>query len=263
MELNLKGKNVLVTAASMGIGRAAAEQFIKEGCNVAICSRNKDNLLKAVQEIKSAYNTEPLWVVCDINKIEDIENTVKIVNEAFGNIDILVNNSGGPRAGFFEDLNDEDWDFAFKQILMSAVRFTRLILPAMKEKNWGRIINVTSLAVKQPVDNLILSNALRSAVTAFAKTLSNQIGKYNITINNVAPGYTLTSRIYELAVVKAKQLGISHEEVLSSMANEVPMKRLARPDEVASLIAYLASEQAGYITGSTITVDGGIIKATY
>ncbi len=247
----------------MGIGRAAAEQFIKEGCNVAICSRNKDNLLKAVQEIKSAYNTEPLWVVCDINKIEDIENTVKIVNEAFGNIDILVNNSGGPRAGFFEDLNDEDWDFAFKQILMSAVRFTRLILPAMKEKNWGRIINVTSLAVKQPVDNLILSNALRSAVTAFAKTLSNQIGKYNITINNVAPGYTLTSRIYELAVVKAKQLGISHEEVLSSMANEVPMKRLARPDEVASLIAYLASEQAGYITGSTITVDGGIIKATY
>ncbi|MEJ5352084.1 MAG: SDR family oxidoreductase [Melioribacteraceae bacterium] len=263
MELNLAGKNVLVTAASMGIGKAAAEQFVKEGCNVAICSRNQENLLKAVKEIKSLYNVEPLWLVCDINKLEDIENTVKVVSETFGSIDILVNNCGGPRAGFFDDLNDEDWNFAFNQILMSAVRFTRLVLPKMKEKNWGRIINVTSLAVKQPVDNLILSNSLRSAVTAFAKTLSNQIGKYNITINNVAPGYTLTSRIYELAVVKAKQNGISHEEVLASMANEVPMKRLARPDEVASLIVYLASEQAGYITGSTIAIDGGVIKATY
>lgn len=263
MELNLVGKNVLVTAASMGIGKAAAEQFIKEGCNVAICSRNQENLLKAVKEIKSLYNVEPLWLVCDINKLEDIENTVKVINETFGSIDILVNNCGGPRAGFFDDLNDEDWNFAFNQILMSAVRFTRLVLPKMKEKNWGRIINVTSLAVKQPVDNLILSNSLRSAVTSFAKTLSNQIGKYNITINNVAPGYTLTSRIYELAVVKAKQSGISHEEVLASMANEVPMKRLARPDEVASLIVYLASEQAGYITGSTIAIDGGVIKATY
>lgn len=263
MELNLSGKNVLVTASSMGIGRAAAEQFIKEGCNVAICSRNQENLLKAVTEIKTLYNTEPLWIVCDINKLDDIENTVKVVKETFGNIDILVNNCGGPRAGFFDELNDDDWEFAFKQILMSAVRFTRLVLPGMKEKKWGRIINVTSLAVKQPVDNLILSNSLRSAVTAFAKTLSNQIGKYNITINNVAPGYTLTSRIYELAVIKAKQSWISHEEVLASMANEVPMKRLASPEEIASLIVYLASEQAGYITGSTIAVDGGIIKATY
>ncbi|MEG8948117.1 SDR family oxidoreductase [Rosettibacter firmus] len=263
MELNISGKNVLVTAASKGIGRAVAEQFIKEGCNVAICSRSKENLLKAVQEIKVIYNVEPLWFVCDINNLEDIENAIKLVNEAFGSIDILVNNCGGPPSGFFEELNDEDWDFAYKQILLSVIRFTRLVLPAMKEKKWGRIINITSLAVKQPVDNLILSNSLRSAVTAFAKTLSNQVGKYNITINNVAPGYTLTSRIYELAIIKAKQLGTSHEEVLASIANEVPMKRLARPDEVASLIVYLASELAGYITGSTIAVDGGIIKSTY
>lgn len=263
MELNLQNKIVLVTASSMGIGRAAAELFIKEGCKVAICSRNKENLLKTVKEIKSLYNVEPLWIVCDINKLEDIENTVKVVSETYGDINILVNNCGGPPAGFFEDMKDEDWEFAFEQILMSTVRFTRLVLPGMKAKNWGRIINITSLSVKQPVDNLILSNSLRSAVTAFAKTLSNQVGKFNITVNNVAPGYTLTSRLYELAVVKAKQSGISHEEVLSSMANEVPMKRLARPDEVASLIVYLASEQAGYITGSTIMVDGGVVKATY
>lgn len=263
MNLQIEGKTVLVTASSSGIGRATAEEFIKEGCKVAICSHNKENLLKAVHEIKTNYNIEPLWEVCDINKLEDIENMVKIVKRNFGDIEILVNNCGGPAPGFFEDLSDENWNDAFEQVLMSAVRFTRLVLPAMKSKNWGRVINITSLSVKQPVDNLILSNSLRNAVTGFAKTLSNQVGKYNITVNNVAPGYTLTSRLYELAVSRAKQSGDSHEHVLASMANDVPMKRLARPDEVASLIIYLASEQAGYITGSTIAVDGGIIKSTY
>lgn len=263
MDLHLKGKTVLITAASMGIGRATAELFIKEGCKVAICSRSKENLLKAVQEIKSLYSVEPLWVVCDIDKVSDIENTISVVRKSYGDIDILVNNCGGPIPGYFEDLSDSNWQEAFEQILMSAIRFTRLVLPGMKAKNWGRIINITSLSVKQPVDNLILSNSLRSAVTAWAKTLSNQVGKYNITVNNVAPGYTLTARLYELAVSRAKQSGDSHEHVLASMANEVPMKRLARPDEVGSLIVYLASEQAGFITGSTIAVDGGVIKATY
>ncbi|AFN75159.1 3-oxoacyl-[acyl-carrier protein] reductase [Melioribacter roseus P3M-2] len=263
MELFLKGKTVLVTAASMGIGRATAELFIKEGCKVAICSRNKDNLLKTVSEIRNIFNVEPMWVVCDINKSEDIETTVKKVKEELGDIDILVNNCGGPTPGFFETIDDKNWEDAFQQVLMSAVRFTRLVLPGMKAKNWGRIINITSLSVKQPVNNLVLSNSFRSAVTAFAKTLSNQVGKFNITVNNVAPGYTLTSRLYELAVVRAKESGVSHEEILSSMANDVPMKRLGRPDEVASLIVYLASEQAGYITGSTIAVDGGVIKSTY
>lgn len=263
MEFNLKGKTVLVTAASMGIGRATAELFIKEGCKVAICSRNKENLIKAASEIKSIYSVEPLWVVCDIDKSTDIENTINVIKKNYGDIDILVNNCGGPIPGFFENLSDENWQDAFEQILLSAIRFTRLILPGMKSKNWGRIINITSLSVKQPVDNLILSNSLRSAVTGWAKTLSNQVGKYNITVNNVAPGYTLTARLYELAVSRAKQSGDSHEHVLASMANDVPMKRLARPDEVGSLIVYLASEQAGFITGSTIAVDGGIIRATY
>lgn len=262
MDLLLKGKSVLITAASMGIGRATAELFISEGCKVAICSRKKENLIKTTQEIKSIYNVEPLWIVCDINKLADIENVIQTVKKSFGDIDILVNNCGGPVPGFFENLTEKNWEEAFEQILMSAVRFTKLVLPGMKSKNWGRIINITSLSVKQPVDNLILSNSLRSAVTGWAKTLSNQVGKYNITINNVAPGYTLTARLYELAVNRAKQSGDSHEHVLASMANEVPMKRLGRPDEVASLIVYLASEQAGYITGSTIAVDGGVIKGT-
>ncbi|MCX6174238.1 MAG: SDR family oxidoreductase [Ignavibacteriales bacterium] len=263
MDLKLKDKTVLVTASSSGIGRAAAELFIKEGCRVAICSHNKENLLKTSQEIKSLYNIEPLWEVCDINNPQDIEDTVHVVQKSLGDIDILVNNCGGPIPGFFEDLYDENWEDAFEQVLMSTIRFTRFVLPGMKSKNWGRIINITSLSVKQPVDNLVLSNSLRSAVTAFAKTLSNQIGKYNITVNNVAPGYTLTSRLHELAETRAKLANTTTENILASMANDVPLKRTANPNEVASMIVYLASEQAGYITGQTIAVDGGIIKSTY
>ncbi len=263
MDLQLKEKTVLVTASSSGIGRRTAELFIKEGCKVAICSHNKENLLKTAQEIKTSYDVEPLWDLCDINEPQDIEDTVSVVRKKLGDIDILVNNCGGPVPGFFEDLYDESWENAFEQVLMSAIRFTRLVLPGMKAKNWGRIINITSLSVKQPVDNLILSNSLRSAVTGFAKTLSNQVGKYNITVNNVAPGYTLTSRLHELSESRAKFSNTTPEKILESMSNDVPMKRLARPEEVASLIVYLASEQAGYINGQTIAVDGGVIKSTY
>ena len=263
MDLQLKGKTVLVTASSSGIGRKTAELFIKEGCKVAICSHNKENLLKTALEIKTSYGVEPLWDLCDINEPQDIEDTVGVVRKNLGDIDILVNNCGGPVPGFFEDLYDETWENAFEQVLMSAVRFTRLVLPGMKAKNMGRIINITSLSVKQPVDNLILSNSFRSAVTAFAKTLSNQVGKYNITVNNVAPGYTLTSRLHELAENRAKIANTIPEKILESMSNDVPMKRLASPEEVASLVVYLASEQAGYINGQTIAVDGGVIKSTY
>jgi len=263
MDLGLVGKSVLITAASKGIGRATAELFIKEGCKVAICSSNRENLTKAANDIKSLYNVEPMWLVCDINSQSEIEDTVKAVEGNFGKIDILVNNCGGPAPGNFESVKDGDWEKANDQILMSAVRFARLVIPGMKKQNWGRIINITSISVKQPIESLVLSNAFRSALTAVAKTLSNEVGKNNITVNNVGPGYTLTARIYELAVNIAKQSGESHEQVLSSMANEVPMKRLARPDEVAATVVFLASELAGYITGSTIMVDGGLIKSTY
>ena len=263
MNFHLKDKTVLITAASMGIGRAVAECFIQEGARVGICSRNNRNLMKAAEEIKIQYKVEPHWSVCDINNPQDIENTVKMVENTLGKIDILVNNCGGPAAGYFENLNDIKWAEAVDQVLMSVIRFTRLVLPGMQQKNWGRIINITSLSVKQPVERLMLSNSLRSAVTGFAKTLSNEVGKYNITVNNVAPGYTLTARLYELAVGKAREVNESHELVLASMASEVPMRRLARPDEVGHLIAFLASEQAGYITGATIPVDGGVIRGVY
>ncbi len=263
MDLKLKNKVVLISAASKGIGRATAEEFIKEGSKVAILSSNEANLMKACEEIKNIQGVEPFWVVCDVANRIEIENAYNLVKQTLGDIDILVNNCGGPAPGSFEQLNENQWGQAYEQVLMSATRFSRLVLPAMKAKHWGRIINITSISVKQPVENLMLSNAFRSALTAFAKTLSNELGPYSITVNNVGPGYTLTSRLYELAVTKGKQTGESHEHVLAEMANSVPLKRLARPDEVASLIVYLGSEQAGFITGSTITVDGGMIKSTY
>jgi 3-oxoacyl-[acyl-carrier protein] reductase len=260
MDLFLKGKSALITASSLGIGRAVAEMLLQEGCNVAICSRNKEQLINTSEEMKKLYNTEPVWAVCDINDENDINNAVDAVTKSFGKIDILVNNCGGPIPGYFEDLYDEDWQLGFEQVLLSSIRFTRKVLPDMKENRWGRIINITSLSVKQPIDNLMLSNSLRAGIIGLAKTLSNEVGKYNITVNNVAPGYTLTNRLYGLAKNRAKLSGESHEHILAEMAKDIPLGRLARPDEIASAVVFLASERASFITGTTIQVDGGSIK---
>lgn len=263
MELGLKGKTALITASSTGIGRAVAEAFAEEGCNVVICSRSKDKLIETSHEIKNKYNIEPFWGVCDLGNQKDIENFYQVINKQFGKVDILVNNCGGPVPGFFSDLSEEDWNNAFKQVLMSVVRFSHLVLPGMIEQEWGRIINITSIAVKQPVHNLMLSNSLRAGVTGFAKSLSNEVGSKNITVNNVAPGYTLTHRLYELAVVRAKTSGISHEEILAEMSKDVPMNRLAGPEEISALVLFLASQKASYITGTTIQIDGGSTKAIF
>jgi 3-oxoacyl-[acyl-carrier protein] reductase len=263
MDTGLKDKTVLITASSMGIGKAVAEMFAEEGCRIAISSRSKENLLSTAQELKEKFSIEPFWSVCDLNKQKDIENTFNAVSSQFGNIDILVNNCGGPVPGLFQQLDEEDWNNAYEQVLLSAVRFSKLVLPGMMANNWGRIINLTSISVKQPVDNLILSNSLRAAVSGLTKTLSNEIAKFNITVNNVAPGMTLTRRLYELAVVEAKEKGKSHEEILVEMAKRIPLNRLAKPEEIASVVIFLASKQASYVTGVTIQVDGGYIKSIY
>ena len=260
MDLGLKGKTVLVTASSKGIGKAVATFFASEECNVAICSRKKDDLIKTAAEIKSKNNNEPFWCVCDLNKQKDIENTVASVKREFGSIDVLVNNCGGPVPGTSRELSEPKWQNAFEQVLLSVVRFCNLIVPDMIIKKWGRIINIVSISVKQPIDNLVLSNSLRMGVLGFAKSLSNEVAKYNITVNNVAPGFTLTNRLYELAVERAKREKLSHEEILAEMAKQVPMNRLALPREIASAVVFLASENAGYLTGNTIHVDGGWVK---
>ncbi len=263
MELGIRNKAVLVTASSKGIGRAVAESFAAEGCRVAICSRDKEELLKTSQDIKRKYSFEPVWCVCDLNKPKDIENTVETVSKQFGKIDILINNCGGPEPGYFQELADADWQNAFEQVLLSTVRLCNLVIPDMMLKEWGRIVNITSVAAKQPMDKLMLSNSLRNGVIGFAKTLSNEVAKYNITVNNVAPGYTLTNRIYDLAVNRGKQNNKSHEEVLIEMAREIPINRLASPEEIASVVLFLASNKASYITGNTVQVDGGLTKGIY
>ncbi len=263
MELGIKGKTALITASSTGIGKAVVEAFAEEGCNVAICSRSKQKLIDTARDIKSKFNVEPFWGVCDLNNQKDIENFYDAVIKQFGKVDILVNNCGGPIPGFFRDLSEEDWNNAFMQVLMSVVRFSHLVLPAMIEQEWGRIINITSVAVKQPVHNLMLSNSLRAGVTGFAKSLSNEFGKNNITVNNVAPGFTLTHRLYELAVDRAKTSNLSHEEILAEMSKDVPMNRLGGPEEIAATVIFLASQKASYITGTTIQVDGGSTRAIF
>jgi 3-oxoacyl-[acyl-carrier protein] reductase len=260
MVSGLRGKVALITAASKGIGKAVAEAFAEEECKVAICSRTKNDLVEASKEIKEKYNIDPFWCTCDLNKSSDIERTFVATVKEFGRVDILVNNCGGPVPGYFSELEEKDWDNAYDQVLMSVVRFSKLVLPEMMNNEWGRIINVTSISVKQPIDNLMLSNSLRAGVTGFAKSLSTEVAKHNITVNNVAPGLTLTHRLYELAVLEGKENNKSHEEVLADMAKRVPMHRLAGPEEIASVVLFLASKQASYVTGTTIQVDGGYTK---
>ena len=263
MDLGIKGKVAIVTASSMGIGKAVAEELASAGCQLAICSRSKEKLIETSREIKLKHNIEPFWGVCDLNQSKEIENFYLAVEKQFDKVDILVNNCGGPIPGYLGELKDQDWADAFSQVLMSVIRFVNLVIPNMIDQEWGRIINITSVAVKQPISNLMLSNSLRAGVTGFSKSLSNEFANKNITVNNVAPGYTLTHRLYELAVIRAKVSGKSHEEILAEMAKEIPMNRLAGPEEIAALVVFLASQKASYITGTTIQVDGGSTRGLF
>jgi 3-oxoacyl-[acyl-carrier protein] reductase len=263
MNLGLKRKTALITAASKGIGKAVAEALASEGCRLVICSRTRDDLIETAKEIREKYKVDPLWCICDLNKSSDIDNTYKAVKKEYGSVDILVNNCGGPVPGYFSELDENEWNNAYDQVLMSVVRFSKLVIPQMVKNKWGRIINITSISVKQPVDNLMLSNTFRAGVTGFAKSLSNEVAKHNITVNNVAPGLTLTHRLYELAVIEAREKGKSHEEILMEMVKRVPMNRLGGPEEIAAVVLFLASNQASYVTGNTIHADGGFTKGLF
>ena len=263
MNLGIKGKTALITASSKGIGKAIAESFAAEGCKVAVCARNKPELLELTNDLKKRYGIDAVWCICDINKPKEIESTVEAVHKQLGPIDILVNNCGGPPSGYFNEFSDRNWQSSFDQVMMSVVRFIRLAIPDMIANEWGRIINITSITVKQPVENLVLSNSLRTGVTGLAKTLSSEYARYNITVNNVAPGYTLTNRLYDLSVARAKKEKVSHEEILTSMAKETPANRLASPEEIASAVLFMASKKASYITGVTLMVDGGLNKGLF
>src|ERR1700752_4146552 len=263
MDLGLKNKVALVAAASRGLGRAVAEEFASEGASLIICSRKSEAIEQVADEIERAAGATVFGMAADVSNPDDVARLVESGQERFGRIDILVTNAGGPPAGQFESFTLSQWEDATRLLLHSAIELARQVLPGMKERRWGRILNITSIAVKQPVDNLILSNNLRAGVTGFARTLANEVAAFGVTVNNILPGYTSTERVEELAGMMARKEGISSDEFKSRWENEIPMRRLGEPREFAALAAFLVSERASYITGTSIQVDGGWIKSLY
>ena len=256
MNLGLDGKVALVCGASRGIGRAIANELAVEGASLALCSRDGDRLSAAAVEI----GPEVLAIPADLAEPGEGTRVVRATEEGFGRVDILVANTGGPPAGTHDTLSLEDWDRATALLLRSTVELATAALPGMKERGWGRILAVTSVAVKQPVDNLILSNSLRAAVTGYAKTLAREVAQDGITVNTVLPGYTATERVTELNQANAEREGVAVEEVQARLEASIPMARLAEPEEFAALAVFLASERAGYITGGSFAVDGGWLR---
>ena len=263
MDLGLKNKVALVIAASRGLGRAVAEELAAEGASLVLCARGAEALEEARESITRHSGVSVLALAADVTVTTDVARIVDAGLAEFGRIDILVTNAGGPPAGRFESLSREQWEAATRLTLYSVLELTRLVLPGMKERRWGRILNITSIAVKQPVENLILSNSLRAAVTGFARTLANEVAMNGITINNILPGYTRTERLEELAGTMAAREGISPADFAARWEQEIPMRRLGEPREFAALAAFLVSERASYITGTSIPVDGGWIRSLF
>jgi 3-oxoacyl-[acyl-carrier protein] reductase len=257
MDLGLKGKVALVAAASRGLGRAVAEELAAEGASLVICARGDRELDCVATGIKRQTGATVLPVQGDVSAPADVRRIVETGLERFGRIDILVNNAGGPPSGRFEDLSQDKWDAAVRLTLGSVLEFTRAVLPGMKVRGWGRVLNITSIAVKQPVDNLMLSNSVRAAVTGFARTLANEVAPFGVTVNNILPGYTRTERVEQLATAAAERESISAEDFVARWESEIPMRRLGETREFAALAAFLVSERASYITGTSIPVDGG------
>jgi 3-oxoacyl-[acyl-carrier protein] reductase len=260
MDLGLRDRVAVVAAGSKGLGRAVAEELAAEGAAVVICARGRDALEATCARIREAGGRAH-GVVADVAAPDDLTRVVAEAQRVFGPVEILVTNSGGPRSGRFETLTAEDWDAATRVLLASAVGLVRAVLPGMRERRWGRILTITSIAAKQPVEGLMLSNSLRSAVTAFARTLANEVAAKGITVNNLMPGYTRTERVVDLSQQMAKGEHTTPEQVIGRWAAEIPMRRIGDPREFAALAAFLASPRASYITGQSIAVDGGWIRS--
>jgi 3-oxoacyl-[acyl-carrier protein] reductase len=263
MDLGLKNKTALVLAASQGLGKASALALAQEGANVVICSRREKEIHEAALEIRRATNTKVEALVADVTSTSDIEKLITFTQQKFGTIHVLVNNAGGPPAGDIASLSDEDWLKGHNLTLMSMVRITRAVLPMMSAQKWGRIITITSVAAKQPINELTLSSAIRPGISGLTKVLANQYAKDNITINTICPGHILTKRQEELATARATAKNISMDQYLKETASVIPAGRLGRPEEIGSVVAFLASEQASYINGANLLVDGSAAKGIH
>ena len=260
MDLGLKNRVALVAASSQGIGRATAEAFAAEGCRVAMCARNSHTLQAAADSIRKEYGVEVLAEAFDVTDAAAVGRFVAAVVEKFGTVDICVTNAGGPPAKGFLSASLDEWQRALEMNFLSSVYFAREVIPHMQRQRWGRIITLTSITTKQPVSDLVLSNAARAAVVGLVKSLANEFGKDGILVNNVGPGFTATDRLKELAKTRAATSGKTEQDLFAGWAADAPLKRLGQPREVAETIVWLASERASYITGQTVLVDGGAYK---
>jgi 3-oxoacyl-[acyl-carrier protein] reductase len=256
MDLGLKGKVALVAAGSKGIGLATAKTLAEEGCRVSICGRTKDSLDQATTQI--GHNA--IGIVCDVSKAQDIDHWIKESRTKLGQIDIIVTNTGGPPAGSWQTITDEQWQSGFDSTLMNIVRMVRHVAPEMKERGWGRIVHNTSLVAKEPNPLLPISSTLRAGIMALTRLQALELAPFGITVNGVLPGHTLTDRQLHLAEIRANRDGITAQEALTLQASEVPMKRLGKPEEIAAAIAFFCSQPGAYVTGTSLLVDGGMIK---
>lgn len=260
MDLGLKNRGVIVAGSSEGIARAAAESFAREGAQVAMCARSEERLRQAAAAIQSATGAEVYAEPLDVTDAPAVQRFTENVAKRFGRIDVCVANAGGPPAKNFLSVSTDEWRKAVETNFLSVIYMAKAVIPHMQRHRWGRIIAITSVSVKQPVADLIMSNAVRAGVVGLVKSLSNEFGKDGILVNNVAPGYTATDRLKELAGVRALAAGSQVEDVYGAWSAEIPLRRVGQPIEIAEAIVWLASERASYITGQTLLVDGGIYR---
>ncbi len=263
MDLRLAGKAALVAAASQGMGRAIALALAREGCKVAICARTPAPLEAAVAAIRKEGAADILGVPADVSRADGVAAFVDAATDAFGGVDILVANAGGPPTGRFEALSEAQWDRAYALTFQSAVRLIRSVVPSMRSRGGGSIVAITSISVKQPVDNLVLSNAMRAAVVGLVKSLARELGPDRIRVNAVAPGYVATDRLVDVLRARAEREGKRLEEIEADELRQVPLGRFGDPAEIGDLVSYLVSERASYLTGNVIQVDGGLYRGVH
>ena len=267
MDLGIEGRVAIVGGSSKGMGKAAALAFVREGAKVTVCARHADDLEAAAAELHAAAqetghgDDSVLPVVADLSRAEDIERLVAETNSRWGRVDIVINNVGGPPPGLASELNDAQWQGGLELNFYSAVRLSHLVVPLMRERHWGRIINNLSMSIREPEDNLAISTVARSAVASYTKVLSGEVAKDGITVNNVLPGSIETGRLQAVAEMQARFHGRDPAHGLDDRRAGIPAGRFGRPEEVADLICFLASERAGFITGINVLIDGGQIRA--